>query len=371
MPTAPVVSHMLPASRLEVNAYPPSDQPYWIEPDDFWLVHTPEGQLFAFVPVSPEYVTGIGNACRYTWEAANGRFIDPCSGDEWELNGTLNLAHSSELWSNRDLDQYWLQVQEDGIFVQRQYQIPGMPVEPMPINTAQYGVTITVALATFTPLTTTIDTWVLVDPIWDMDASDSPPQLALTNALFPDSLIDDQGRVTAPSRREGAGSVPGPHAGGLRALLYHQWEAVAPDARVVTATLTVDLSALHREITLPVNWDSLEEGDVWAADFPLEIGHAAAQIQQIEWRQTTADGRVVLRMAVTDESPEDIRLYCLHLEVEDPWPRECPNFNGEGSYTVAVPPGEPVNLHLRASLELLTPFQLVIDVAPFLEESER
>ncbi len=98
--------------------YPPSTEPYWITDRDFWLVHTPEGRLMAFAPLSPEYADHIiVNECRYTWSAPQRRFIDPCSGDEWELNGQLNLDHSTELWSNRDLDQYPLRIEGELISV--------------------------------------------------------------------------------------------------------------------------------------------------------------------------------------------------------------------------------------------------------------
>lgn len=100
---------------LSLNDYPPSDTPYLIESEDFWLVHTPAGELFAFVPVAPEYADHISvDECRYDWSSSNDRFIDPCSGDEWELDGRLNLRHSTELWSSRDLDQYTVSV-EDGL----------------------------------------------------------------------------------------------------------------------------------------------------------------------------------------------------------------------------------------------------------------
>jgi len=65
--------------------------------------------------------------------------------------------------------------------------------------------------------------------------------------------------------------------------------------------------------------------------------------------------------SVEDDSPADIRLFCLHLDVVDPWRRSCANFDGELTYTVSVPPDEPVVLQLRASLEFLTPFQLRLE----------
>jgi len=100
--------------ELSLDDYPAGDTPYLVEEGDFWLVHTPEGELLAFVPVSPEYKDSVNvDECRYTWSEAVGRFVDPCSGDEWELDGRLNLEHSTELWSDRDLDQYEVVV-EDG-----------------------------------------------------------------------------------------------------------------------------------------------------------------------------------------------------------------------------------------------------------------
>ena len=53
---------------LTLADYPPSDTPYYIENDDLWLVHTPEGQLYAFAPIAPTYAEHIDvDECRYTW----------------------------------------------------------------------------------------------------------------------------------------------------------------------------------------------------------------------------------------------------------------------------------------------------------------
>ncbi len=93
----------LQSLMLLPDDYPPSATPYWIEEGDFWLAHMPEGQLFAFAPLSPPYAEEIEvDECRYTWDESAQRFIDPCSGDEWELDGRLNLEQSTELWSKRD-----------------------------------------------------------------------------------------------------------------------------------------------------------------------------------------------------------------------------------------------------------------------------
>jgi hypothetical protein len=113
-------------AELRIADYPPRSTPYLIEDGDFWLVHTLEGELFAFVPVSPTYADHITEVeCRFTWNENPARFIDPCSGDEWELNGRLNLEHSTELWSNRDLDQYAITVEDGMISVDLDRKILG------------------------------------------------------------------------------------------------------------------------------------------------------------------------------------------------------------------------------------------------------
>jgi hypothetical protein len=101
------VTSSYPSLLLPLADYPPGDTPYFISEGDFWLVHTLAGQLLAFAATSPDYRPDIGlDACRFTWVESVGRFVDPCSGDEWALNGRFDLAHSSERWSDRDLDQY-------------------------------------------------------------------------------------------------------------------------------------------------------------------------------------------------------------------------------------------------------------------------
>jgi hypothetical protein len=122
------------ALTLPLTDYPPSDTPYHIENGDLWLVNTLEGHLFAFAPVSPEYAAHISvDVCRFAWIESVKRFVDPCSGDEWELNGLLNLDHSTELWSSRDLDQYALTVDDGLIYVHLGWKLPGaVRIEPPP-----------------------------------------------------------------------------------------------------------------------------------------------------------------------------------------------------------------------------------------------
>ena len=113
---------------LPLMDYPPGDTPYYVEGCDCWLAHNPEGNLLAFVPVSPDYREDVTvEACRFTWDDGVGRFVDPCSGDEWELDGALNLAHSTERWSNRDLDRYAITVHDGAITVHLDRVITGTP----------------------------------------------------------------------------------------------------------------------------------------------------------------------------------------------------------------------------------------------------
>jgi hypothetical protein len=150
--------------------------------------------------------------------------------------------------------------------------------------------------------------------------------------------------------------------------MHNRWRPLAADADVVTATLTIELLNLTRQINVPLDWDAHQVGDVWNVDVPLEIGYAGAKIQQIEWLEISPnggdDGSARLRLTVTDASPDDIHLYCLYLETSALDERTCPNFEFEGelTYMVDVQPGEPVTLHLLAALALERPFAFVLDV---------
>lgn len=347
--------------------YPPSATPYWIAEGDFWLVHTPAGKLFAFAPQSPSYTETVDVVeCRYTWSEPAQRFIDPCSGDEWELNGALNLEHSTELWSNRDLDQFYVSRLEDFIAVQFIDLIQAQPINEPPLTLdAHNGITLTAVSAIYSP-TTTIDTVTLIDPLWQMDATAFPPQQALTYFALPDSLFDDQGRSIEPIRREGEPAVFDSRTEGMQQLMHNQWQPLAADADTVTATLTLELLNLTRQINVPLTWDSHQVGDVWDVDVPLEIGYAGAKIRQVEWLETLPDkngvSSVRLRLTVTDASPDDIHLQCLYLATSPLEPQTCPNFEGEQTYTLEAPPGEPLELHLLAALALKRPFTLVLDV---------
>lgn len=236
--------------------------------------------------------------------------------------------------------------------------IENPPIQLLSTIQSQYGVTLTVVTTEFSPSFTIIDTLIQVDFSWQMDPTAFPPQQALAYPTVPDSLFDNQGRTIPSTSREGELPIIDPETGGFQQIMHNYWQAVEPDAEIVTATLMVELNSLHRQITLPIDWDNHQAGDLWDVDFPLEIGFVLAQVQQVEWLETLANDRVRLRLTVISDSQDDIRLACLHLDTADPWQRTCANFEGELTYTVDVRAGEPAVLHLRANVELLTPFQL-------------
>lgn len=361
--TEPTTEASVQQAGFALHHYPPSAIPYRIAEDDFWLVHTPAGQMLAFAPFAPTYHAEIAmEACRYEWNAAVQRFVDPCSGDEWNLDGTLNLEHSHERWSNRDLDQYVVRVQNDRLFVSTDQLHEGREIGEQPLAMdAHYGVTLTVVSAEFDTNFTTIDTLVQVDSLWEMMPQTFPPQQALTYATFPTSLIDDQGRVIASTAREGGLAVVDPRTGDLQQLMHNSWEGVAVDAQSITVTLTVDLSNIYRTITLPIDWENHTAGDSWDANLLVSIGHAAVRIRQIEWMQTD-DTTAQLKLAIVAENPEDISLYCLHIDTSDPFPHDCANFDGEAIYFIETLVGKALQLHTRTSLEIQTPFQLRVMV---------
>lgn len=350
---------------LTLTDYPPSNTPYLIEEHDFWLVHTPEGQLFIFLPFSPQYKEVLNRSsneqCRFAWVAANERFTDPCSGDEWSLTGKLNLEHSTELWSNQNLDQYPISNLDGRLFVQTQSIVQGeVAVDSGLVSNSQFGVTVTAVKSTFSPLNTAIDFLVQVDPLWQMDASDSYPQQALNYPFFPDSLVDDQGRAIAPTLSEGTLAVSDSANGGLKQTMHNYWEIIPEDSQSVTARTVVNLNNLYRSTSLPITWSDHQEEDSWLVNELVEIGHSAIQIEQIEWIETRDDGTVSLRLTVTDASPEELEISCLHLDSEDPIERSCIGFESE--HTIITAANDIIDLHLRATVVIKRPFQLTLAV---------
>jgi cytochrome b6-f complex iron-sulfur subunit len=65
----------------------------------FWLVHTLEGGLTALDPRSPD------DGCWFEWVTWDQRFINPCSGSKFQVDGTYIEGPSP-----RNLDRYHMRV---------------------------------------------------------------------------------------------------------------------------------------------------------------------------------------------------------------------------------------------------------------------
>lgn len=353
----------LPPPRLELADYPPSPAPYRIEDGDFWLVHTPDGQLMAFIPIAPTYAPHVTiDECRYSWTPANQRFEDPCSGDKWELNGQLNVAASSELWSNRDLDQYGLTVTDGSIFVQTHQIIEGVAIDhTLLAQDEQYGVRLVVDSTNFSPAATTINLLAFIDPIWQVNPNIVPPQQALIHPTFPNSLVDDQGRKIAPRHSSIVGRVFDSASGGVQQRSQVTWEGIADDANSLVASFSVTLDNIRDAETFPLAWLDRQAGDTWDTDTLLQFGYANIKIAQVEWVDTVADGSARLRLTVTDANPAAFRLYCFELDTAPPaQSSSCPNFEREAKFEIVTEPNKPVTVHLLASLEIRPIFRLHI-----------
>jgi hypothetical protein len=139
------------------------------------------------------------------------------------------------------------------------------------------------------------------------------------------------------------------------------WQGVSAAAQTVTATLTINLSGVPKEIAFQPDLAAHQEGDVWEVDMPLEIGYAIARVTQLEWLGTVDDGRIRLRLTMMDSSPEGIALQCFYLSNTLPETPACANFSDQQDYIVFVPPDAPATLHVRAGVDLIRPFQLVLE----------
>lgn len=114
--------------------FPPRDTPYFRQPDyndkaGAYIVNI-DHELRVFSPFVP-YVDRLED-CRYAWNDAVERFTDPCSGDEWELDGTINLEHSAEMWSSGDLNQHPYTIENGRITVNFDEIIAGRVVNTKP-----------------------------------------------------------------------------------------------------------------------------------------------------------------------------------------------------------------------------------------------
>lgn len=99
------------------------DRPYPItaEGTSLFIVRTDTGWL-ALDGQTP-YEMSFGR-CILAWEEANGRFVDPCSGSKFTLDGRLLEGPATQ-----DLDQYPITEKSGELFVNLTTMIPGKSFE--------------------------------------------------------------------------------------------------------------------------------------------------------------------------------------------------------------------------------------------------
>lgn len=304
---------------LPLADYPSRDTPYLIEYGDFWLVHYPEGSLLAFVPVSPEYREDVAvEACRFTWDEAVGRFVDPCSGDEWELDGTLNLAHSTERWSNRDLDRYAITLQEGAFAVHLDQVITGtaggsdvglnipagvVPIQPTSTRpTVPYtypGITLTLQAVSYTRYETNVSLQIEI-------AGDHADNVSGAGLAQP-TLVDDQGNRYEPGLSSATIQTT---ADGLLVEVTQSFRPAAIDTQTLFLETGLELRA-EASSTVTIDLRGRQPGDRWPVDQTVEIYGLMVPIE--EATLIAEPGAVSLQMAAPCVSEGGVRLIYLEL----------------------------------------------------------
>ncbi|MBK8901760.1 MAG: hypothetical protein IPM53_11290 [Anaerolineaceae bacterium] len=73
-----------------------------------------------------------------------------------------------------------------------------------------------------------------------------------------------------------------------------------------------------------------------------------------------SSSNIRLRLTVADDSPEGITLQRLYLGDTPPANAACANFSNQQRFVVFVPSDAPATLHVRAGVDLIRPFTLVL-----------
>jgi hypothetical protein len=104
-----------------LDDFPPSSQPYIAElklKHETVFVVNQGGSLLVFNRNTP-----VHNRCIYNWVVQENRFIDPCSGTQYLLDGAYEKGPGLQ-----DLNQYGVVVDGDNeVFVNLDEVIPGEP----------------------------------------------------------------------------------------------------------------------------------------------------------------------------------------------------------------------------------------------------
>ncbi|MFZ0547178.1 MAG: hypothetical protein WAM60_17155, partial [Candidatus Promineifilaceae bacterium] len=105
--------------------FPSTERPYpiTVEGTQLFIVHTETGWL-ALDRRTP--FLEADHRCFFAWEEANGRFVDPCYGSKFTLDGRL-----LEGPARRNLDQYPITEKSGELFVDLTTLIPGEAAVPI------------------------------------------------------------------------------------------------------------------------------------------------------------------------------------------------------------------------------------------------
>lgn len=310
----------------------------------------------------------IGDEIRYVIDLDSGRLLSKevvgmTAGGETIVNSHINYLAAEwvtdlpEAATELLAQGQWLlqnPAQADGTYTwDAPTPTPDSNPQPMLASDTAHGITVSVRQVT-TDRTTQVSLLAQVDRHWEMQVNAFPPQQAL---IFTSTLHNEQDEpftlVTA------AGQLPEVDAatGGLKQETVHTFTGDVTRAEELVLQTAVDLSSLHRVITLPLSLDGAQVGQTWPLDWHLPVGGAQLQVTEVTWISETTDGEVQLQMQVVDNSPSGLNIYCVHVAITDPWQETCANFEGEKTYFITVPPDAPIVLHLRVSL-LVSGFEL-------------
>jgi hypothetical protein len=216
------------------------------------------------------------------------------------------------------------------------------------VSDTQYGITVSVLEVSEEQDEVAVRMVAQVDPSWGVVHAFPTFQNFITLPL----LYGDEARPFNPTHASGESVEIDEITGGWKEGSTHYFEGQLREGEALHLETAVDLTAIHRVITLPLNLDGATVGQSWSLDWPVSIGAAQLRVSEVAWVAETADGQAELQLQVRNNSPAELDIYCLSIGATDPWQEDCNLFEEEAVYTATVSPHEPVVLHLRSSLRV-------------------